>query len=177
MRCNKLLFFSGTSSYTTYMQPTIEDIINQAYKNQVNKELQLQTPQVVMPYLNPNNLSGFNELGLDNLTTSSKVLKIIYLVIIAMIFGAAKWSQRKKIRLMPGMQDFEKPLESSKQLILPIFALLASGPVIQLAVGKDISILTWVGIASGVGLWGYIAFGALKAGYTTKKRAKGFGLI
>lgn len=102
---------------------------------------------------NPN---GFGELG-----TFSKLAKYAWLVLVGGSFIGAKVMLAKHSAAIEQLSrqspEFGKALEELKGVHLPVTILLAVGPAFQLLVNRDWPMLTYAGIAGGVG---YTAFKA-----------------
>lgn len=137
------------------------------------------------PRLNPvvRQLAGFGEFAGDQ-STFSKIRKIVWLILLAVLLVVAKFYLKKiKIYTSTGrltglgeIADMDDALDSVDDNLLPVFGLYASGPALQLLIGKDFPILTWAGLASGVGYGAYrtgpSAIKAVKAGMAMQGKLK-----
>ena len=103
-------------------------------------------------------LSGMGDFAGEQ-STFSKVRKVVFLVVLTVAAVVAK-IQIKKLEMYTAtgaltglgeLVDLQNAVEISDANLIPIFAMYASGPLIQLLIGKDYPALTWAGLAGGLG--------------------------
>jgi len=169
-------------------QQDIQRFIGMAVKKHPKSFMGFVPATFSHPRFNPivRQLGGFGDFA-GTQSTFSKVRKIAFLILLAVLLVVAKFYIKKaglytstgRLTGLGEIADMDDALQSVDDNLLPVFGMYGAGPLLQLVIGKDFPALTWLGLAGGTGYGAYKSGPAvvksIQAGASIQSKAKSLG--